>query len=358
MESYIPLIKETISFFLFTMTELALLFVGISFLVGVINEFLPQDKVKSWLSGRNGRGYVVGSLLGGLTPFCSCSTIPVTLGLLRAGAGFGPTMAFLFTSPLVNPIIIPLFFTLLGAKVTLIYAVVAIGMTIIISFLLDKTGFSRYLKQELVSGSAPLQTAADGLSLSTVSVSCCDTDQAPQKTLDSIQLQPAMQCCEGAASGAASAVTSTPLSSIPMYAQEQPNRWRRIFNDAVQQFRKLLPFVILGVAIGSIIHGFLPAELVVRLAGADNPLAVPVSAVVGIPLYLRVSTMVPIAASLIAKGMSMGAVIALIIGGAGASLPEMAMLKGMFKWPLLVAFIASVMVMAVSAGSLVNLILV
>ncbi|MDX2477017.1 MAG: permease [Gammaproteobacteria bacterium] len=120
----------------------------------------------------------------------------------------------------------------------------------------------------------------------------------------------------------------------------------------------LLPYVIIGVAIGSIIHGFLPADLVVRLAGADNPLAVPISAIVGIPLYLRVSTMVPIAASLLAKGMSTGAVIALIIGGAGASLPEMAMLKGIFRLPLLIAFITSVMVMAISAGLLVNLLMI
>ena len=146
-----------------------------------------------------------------------------------------------------------------------------------------------------------------------------------------------------------------PAFAIPVY-QEQPGRWRRIFNEAVRQFRTLLPFVVLGVAIGSVIHGFLPAELVVRMAGADNPLAVPVSAVVGIPLYLRVSTMVPIAASLVAKGMSLGAVVALIIGGAGASLPELAMLKGMFRMPLLIAFIASVMVMAVTAGFLVNLV--
>ena len=129
----LPHVKETIVFFGFTMVELTVLFVGISFLVGLINEFLPQDKVKKWLSGRNGRGYLIGSILGGLTPFCSCSTIPVTIGLLKARAGFGPTMAFLFTSPLVNPIIIPLFLTLLGLKVTIVYAVVAIGMTIMIS---------------------------------------------------------------------------------------------------------------------------------------------------------------------------------------------------------------------------------
>ena len=142
MAGFSPHVQDTVIFFFYTMAELTLLFIGISFLVGVINEFLPQDKVRRWLSGRQGRGYLIGSALGGLTPFCSCSTIPVTIGLLRAGAGFGPTMAFLFTSPLVNPIIIPLFFTMLGAEVTLVYAAVAIGMTIVISFFLEKTGYT------------------------------------------------------------------------------------------------------------------------------------------------------------------------------------------------------------------------
>jgi uncharacterized membrane protein YraQ (UPF0718 family) len=348
MQQMLPQLGETLVFFMTTMAELAILFVGISFLVGVINEFLPQDKVKRWLSGRHGRGYLIGSILGGLTPFCSCSTIPVTIGLLRAGAGFGPTMAFLFTSPLVNPVIIPLFITLLGLKVTLIYAFVAIGMTVIISFLLEKAGFSRFLIQDVLhqGGAAP---AAAGMPL-TQTVSGAAADSGTQFM---VQLQPAAPCCEGAGSGAEQA----PAFTIPVY-QEQPGRWRRIFNEAVRQFRSLLPFVILGVAIGSVIHGFLPAQLVVRLAGADNPLAVPVAAVVGIPLYLRVSTMVPIAASLVAKGMSLGAVIALIIGGAGASLPELAMLKGMFRMPLLIGFICSVMVMAVSAGFLVNFLVV
>ncbi len=325
------------------MAEMAVLFVGISFLVGVINEFLPQDKVKRWLSGRHGRGYLIGSILGGLTPFCSCSTIPVTIGLLRAGAGFGPTMAFLFTSPLVNPVIIPLFITLLGVEVTVVYASVAIGMTIIISFILEKAGFSRYLIAEVLNfNGAP---AAVGTPLT-------QPLSGASGTQFMVQLQPA---ATGSGPGAAGA-EQAPAFTIPLYQQEQPGRWRRIFNEAVRQFKSLLPFVVLGVVIGSVIHGFLPADLVVRLAGADNPLAVPVSAVVGIPLYLRVSTMVPIAASLVAKGMSLGAVIALIIGGAGASLPELAMLKGMFRLPLLIGFIGSVMIMAVSAGFLVNFI--
>jgi hypothetical protein len=108
------------------------------------------------------------------------------------------------------------------------------------------------------------------------------------------------------------------------------------------------------VAIGAVLHGFLPTELVTRLAGAENPLAVPIAAVAGIPLYLRVSTMVPIAVSLIGKGMSVGAVIALIIGGAGASLPEVAMLKGIFRLPLLLAFLGSVLATAIAAGLLVQ----
>ncbi|NNK97271.1 MAG: hypothetical protein HKP41_23195 [Desulfobacterales bacterium] len=161
IDTYRPLIAESAAFFAYTMIELAILFVGISFLVGVINEFLPPDKVQRWLSGRHGRGYFIGSILGGLTPFCSCSTIPVTVGLLRAKAGFGPTMAFLFTSPLVNPIIIPLFLTLIGFEVTVVYAVVAISMSIGISFILEQAGFSRYVKQETLIGISDLRNMSD-----------------------------------------------------------------------------------------------------------------------------------------------------------------------------------------------------
>ncbi|MBT8328592.1 MAG: permease, partial [Desulfofustis sp.] len=208
-------------------------------------------------------------------------------------------------------------------------------------------GFSRFLIEDALQlGTAP---AATSTPLSRPVSRSASGDSATQFM---VQLQPAATGKGTAGSGPEQQSAFT----IPVYQQEQPGTWRRIFNEAVRQFRSLLPYVILGVAIGSVIHGFLPADLVVRLAGADNPLAVPVSAVVGIPLYLRVSTMVPIAASLVAKGMSLGAVIALIIGGAGASLPELAMLKGMFRLPLLIGFIGSVMVMAISAGFLVNFI--
>jgi uncharacterized protein len=348
-EQLLPLFEESVRFFLVTMVELAVLFVGISFLVGVINEFLPQEKVRRWLSGRRGRGYVIGSMLGGLTPFCSCSTIPVTIGLLKAQAGFGPTMTFLFTSPLVNPIIVPLFFALLGPQVTVVYVVVAVTMAIAIGFTLERAGFSRYLNREMIYGNdSPAAWCA-----AKPSAAGAGSGRQAVQSLQMIRTLPAESCCAAVPESGSETVLTTGVVAGPV----SEDRWRRIFVGAAGQFRKLLPFIVLGVAIGAVIHGFLPTDVVTRLAGADNPLAVPIAAVAGIPLYLRVSTMVPIAASLIGKGMSVGAVIALIIGGAGASLPEVAMLKGIFRLPLLMAFLGSVLVTAVAAGLIVQVVL-
>jgi len=132
------------------------------------------------------------------------------------------------------------------------------------------------------------------------------------------------------------------------------NGWQ-VWAGICTQFRTFLPYILLGIGIGSILHGFVPKDIVVRYAGPDNPMAIPVAAVVGIPLYVRVSTMIPVSISLIGKGMSLGAVVALVIGGAGASLPEMIMLKGLFRTPILVAFLISVFGIAISAGFILNL---
>lgn len=359
MTKYLPGLEESVSFFLYTMVELTVLFVGISFLVGMLNEFIPQQTMRRWLSGRSGRGYVAGMALGGLTPFCSCSTIPVMAGFLRAGAGFGPTMAFLFTSPLVNPIIIPLFLTLLGLKVTLVYMAIALGLAVTISFMLEKFNFRKFIRQDVLTGE------------NSASVSrCCDSKpEQPRPVQAQVAAGPQLQTSIGQVHTAARVVAEgccpQPIqlaaTGAECCAPDEPaspggNRWQKVWRDAVQQFVKLLPFMMIGVAIGALIHGFLPAEFAASVAGQDNPLAVPVASVLGIPLYLRVSTMIPVAASLVAKGMSVGAVVALIIGGAGASLPELAMLKGFFRLQLLAAFVGSVIFMAITAGFLVNFI--
>jgi uncharacterized membrane protein YraQ (UPF0718 family) len=344
MDAFLDKLLQVGQFFAFVFAELVVLFIGISFLVGILNEFITPDKAQRWLSSSKGRGYFIGAGLGALTPFCSCSTIPIMLGLLKARAGFGPTMTFLISSPLLNPVIVILFFAAIGLAKTLLYMIIAISMAIIAGLILEKLGYLKQVDPKALSGG--------------VHTACCDKETSPASA--PVQIQPAPF--------AMASLEATPLSPAEATAccgssgtgpidsgQSQPKRWKRIFAEAVGQFRKFLPYVIIGVAIGAIAHGFVPKDLVVKWAGPDNAFAVPVAAVIGVPLYIRASTMIPIAMSLLAKGLSMGAMMALVIGGAGASLPELVILKRLFKMPLLIAFLVVIFSMAVVTGLVFNL---
>lgn len=346
METFIPMAKDALGFFAFTFTELTVLFIGISFIVGVIQEFVPPEKIKALLSVRKGKGYFIGAGLGALTPFCSCSTIPIMIGLLKAQAGFGPTLAFLFTSPLVNPIIFGLFFVALGLKATIIYSVLALMMAVSISFLLERAGFERFIKWDT------LDEKQENCSCQTDSIKLREVQSVKQNSYRPVDPEPQFACCtvenvslnSGCATVSADSVLSSPRS----------DKWLRILKKSVRQFRTFLPYIIIGVVIGALAHGFVPESLIVKYAGPDNPFAVPVAAVIGVPLYVRVSTMIPVFIPLMAKGMSIGAVVALTIGGAGASLPEVIMLKHVFRWPLLGAFLAAVFTIAITTGLMFN----
>lgn len=347
-ESFTTMAQEALGFFAFTVTELAILFIAISFIVGALQEFVPPEKVKELLSAQRGHGYLIGAGLGALTPFCSCSTIPIMVGLLKAQAGFGPTMAFLFTSPLVNPIIVGLFFMAFGLKVTLIYAILALLMAVTISYALEKTNFKRFVKFDALDHNE---------------TSCCDSATPAQPkahepcAYDYSEVTPssALACCT--AMGEAPTLTCCDTAAGPEDASPNSGRWMRIFRQSVQQFRTFLPYIVFGVAIGAVAYGFVPKELIVKYAGPDNPLAIPVAAIIGVPLYVRVETMIPITVALMGKGMSLGAVVALVIGGAGASIPEVVMLKRIFKAPLLGAFLSAIFTIAVASGLIFNSVL-
>ncbi len=324
--------EKALSFFAFAFVELTVLFIGISFLVAALQHYLSPERVQALLSGRRGRGYFVGAGLGALTPFCSCSTIPITVGMLKARAGFGPTMTFLFTSPLVNPVVVTLFVATFGWRLTMVYSSMALGLAILSGLFLEWAGFERYIRKDALGDGAQ------------------QTDRpATPRTQKTVTLQPTIMAAMpvGAVAGG-SQCCSTAQATVKSY------KWQQMLKDAIGQFRSFLPYVAIGVAIGALCHGFVPNEAVYRYAGPENPLAVPAAAVIGVPLYVRASTMVPIGMSLLAKGMSIGAVMALIIGGAGASIPEMVMLKRLFKLPVLAAFLFTVFGMAVSSGLLVN----
>ena len=347
METFIPMAKDALGFFAFTFTELTVLFVGISFIVGALQEFVPPEKIKSLLSARRGKGYFIGAGLGALTPFCSCSTIPIMIGLLKARAGFGPTLAFLFTSPLVNPIIFGLFFMALGLKATIIYSILALMMAVSISFLLEKADFQRFIKWDT------LEENREDCSCQPDTTELPEVQNAMTNSYRPAISSPQFAYCTAAENVPVNSGCATVSADFVM-ATPKAERWLRILKESVRQFRTFLPYIIVGVVIGALAHGFVPESLIVKYAGPDNPFAIPVAAVIGVPLYVRVSTMIPIFIPLMAKGMSIGAVVALTIGGAGASLPEVIMLKRIFGWPLLGAFLVAVFTIAVTAGLIFN----
>ncbi|AZL86296.1 permease [Aliivibrio salmonicida] len=294
------MVMDTLNMFAFLAAELTVLFLLISYLVGVLQEYIPPAKIQRILSGKNGRGYIVAGLLGAITPFCSCSTIPFLKGLLRAKAGFGTMMVFLFASPLLNPIIIGLFAVTFGLKVTLFYFAIAMGVSIIAGYALEKLGFEKYVKETAYITPEPKSCGS----------TCGSAKKAPQ------------------------------------------SKWVKIWHSTWTDFKKVLPYLIGGIALGSMIYGFMPTEFVARIASENNPFAIPVAAVIGIPLYIRAEAVIPLSAALAAKGMSLGAVMALIIGSAGASLTEVILLKSIFKNQMIIAFLVVILGMAVSAGYL------
>lgn len=319
--------QAAIDFFVSTLAELAVLFVLISLLVSVINYYLPANKVRKLLSGN--RGYGVAMALGAVTPFCSCSTLPMLLGLLKARAAFGPLMAFLFTSPLLNPFVVALFWLTFGAKVTLLYSGSVLLTAATAGYLLQRLRFERYIRQELLQGaesdSGCASASAD-----------CNSAAAPAEVNNS--------CC-----------ATTISIAQPSHRVKLPIT--QLLQDAVKQLRTMLPYMLIGVAVGAALHGFVPVALFSQLAALNSFIMIPLAALIGLFLYVRASTMIPIATSLLAKGLSMGSVMSLTIAGAGASLPEMIMLKKIFHWPLLIAFVLLVLFTACITGISIELLL-
>jgi len=288
----------TLRFFGLIFAELTVLFLGISTLVGIVFEYVSDDTLKRWLSRKGLLGNFLGATLGAVTPFCSCSTIPMTVGLLRAGVPFGATMSFVLASPLLNPIILTMFWVLLGWKASLVYFAVTFAAAMVSGAVLENLGFSKDVRNVRITGGA----------------------QEKER--------------------------------LPTFGA----KLKRAFLGAWDDFRGVLAYLAIGVAIGAAIYGYMPADFVVSIAGPQNPLAIPIAAIIGIPLYVRAETVILVALALTQKGMSIGAVIALIIGGAGMSIPEMSMLASIFKKRLVAVFIAVVFFTAMTAGFVFNFI--
>ena len=286
-------LQDVLYMFTYLLLQLTILFIAISYLVGVLQLYIPPEKIRNVLSSKHGKGYVIAAFMGAITPFCSCSTIPFLKGLIRANAGFGPMMVFLFSSPLLNPILIVLFAVTFGFKIAAIYFAMSMGISIVAGIALEKLGFEKYI---------------------------IVPEDVEEKS----------SCRSG------SSVT--------------PNKWKKLWVEVWKDFKQAFPYLLVGVSLGAIIHGFVPTDFIANYAGSDNPLAIPFAAVIGIPLYTRAIVMIPLAAAFVAKGMGIGAVMAFVIGSAGASIPELILLRSLFKTQMIVSFVLVVLSMAITTG--------
>lgn len=281
------------------MAELAVLFIGISTIVALAFMYISQDKIKKWMSGKGLWGNILGVLFGAVTPFCACSTVPMTLVFLQAGVPFGTVMSFVISSPLMDPLVFTLLIAFMGWKVAVGFLILTSAFAVIFGVILEKMGWSDQVKH--------VRLKRDG----------------------------------------------------PELNQEVPkgfkNRLKASFLKAWGDFKSVFVYMIVGVGIGAAIYGYLPEDLLAKVAGAKNPFSVIIVALIGLPLYIRVESAIPIGLAMMNKGASIGAVIALIISGAGVAIPELTMLASIFKKKIIIAFVVIVFISAVLSGLIFNM---
>lgn len=290
---------DTLGYFGFIFLELIILFLSISAIVSLVLQYIPKERLNSYLSRKGPTGYFLAAALGSITPFCACSTIPLTLGLLNAGVAIGPIITFVLVSPLLNPIIVAMVWTLMGWKACFVYFVVCFFTSLAGGWLMSVLHAERFVRKVAAK-------SGNG---------CCCGEPGEEV--------------------------------IPATFKGKLNK---AFKKAYDDLMGVFIYLVVGTAIGAVIYGYVPQDWILSIAGKGNIFAVPVAALVGIPLYIRAESAIPIGLALAQKGMSLGAVIALIIGGAGMAIPEMSMLLSIFKVRIVAAIVALVFLTAVIGG--------
>ena len=298
---------EAVAFFLYDTVKILLLLGIMVYGVAFVRAGLDPERFRARLAGtRRGVGYLLGAGLGAVTPFCSCSSIPLFVGFTTAGLPFGISMAFLITSPILNEMAFVLLGGLLGWPFALAYALTGILAGVAGGFLMDALGAERWL-QPLVR--KPVLR----------------------------ELRPACAC------------------GTPLAARISPGG-RDAFARAETRslFRKVAPWVVVGVGVGALLHGYVPEAWVTEHLGAGQWWSVPLAVLAGMPLYANVTGIVPIMESLLLKGVPAGTALAFCISTVAVSLPEVLMLRQVMRGKLLLLFLGVVLTCCTLAGWLFN----
>ncbi|MGH3323462.1 MAG: permease [Streptomyces sp.] len=306
------------------LAELAVLLVAVSALMALIARKIGVSRLQDWLGGGRLRGAVKGILLGFVTPFCTYSAIPVVVGMVNARIQTATLAAFLLSSPVLDPIIVAILIPLFGWQATVAYVVVTCVGVLLAALLADVT----HLERGLRPARAPVAVTTGG--------SGPAVDPVP-------------------AAGACASSSYDPFTDTAPWAGWRTEA-RPALRYALDLARSLAIPMIVSVAIAAAILGLIPQDLIARLAGPGNPLAVPVAAVLGAPFYVSTEAFLPIAAALHDSGMGLGAVFALVISAAGVNVPELGLLSRVMAPRLLAAYTLAIIGIAIAAGYLIPLV--
>jgi len=294
-------LASSVNFFVYDVIWVSLLLAVVVFGIAIVRTFITPQRVKKLVAGRSeGVGNVMAALLGIPTPFCSCSAVPLFIGFVESGVPLGITFSFLIASPLINEVAAAMLLAMFGWQIALIYIVSGLIIAIVAGIIIGRLHLEGEVEEFVYK--------------------CKLHDQ-----------------------------------------EEKPMTWRERVAFGISESKSItltvLPYIVIGIAIGAVIHGYAPADLLVNIAGPGNPLAVPIAVLVGIPLYSNAAGMIPIMQVLTAKGMAMGTALAFMMAVIGLSLPELIILRKVIKIKLLAVFVGIMFVAITLTGYLFNILL-
>ncbi len=293
---------QAVHFFIFDTIKIYLLLISIIFIISFLRTFFNTEKIRVYLQKRSSfMGNILAALFGIITPFCSCSAIPLFLGFMQARIPMGITFSFLISSPMNNEVAIALLFGLFGWKVTALYIGFGLLVAIVGGFVVGKLGLERYVLIPVTPMQGELEAVMITLSFS--------------------------------------------------------KRLREAWQNTTEIFGKIYPYVLIGVGVGAFIHGFVPTELIVAYTGENRWYSVPLAVIMGVPMYASAASVLPLIEVLTSKGMLLGTALSLMMAITALSLPEALILKRILHVKLIAIFFGIVAIGIIGVGYLFNALL-
>lgn len=289
----------TLQFFLYDAIKVIILLCFLIFIISYIESFFPPEKTKKVLNKFKGvKGSIMGALLGTVTPFCSCSSIPIFIGFVSSGMPIEVTASFLISSPFVDLASFMLLMSIFGPGVAITYMVVGVALAVVGGMIIKKLGYEKYIQDF---------------------------------------------------------VKNTKMSDTQTISMTQKERLQMSFEKVIDTLKKVIVYILIGVGIGSLIHNVIPEDVITYVIGNKNPFAPILAAVVGIPIYADIFGTIPIAEALFTKGVPIGTILTFMMGVTALSAPSIVMLSKVMKKKLLITFVGIVAVGIILIGYLFNI---